>query len=461
MASKKIHHVLVFIAAIALLVSGCGGGTATAPSIPVTASLSEVAGTVNAKNPGAADFSAASNGFMLDVEGQVSTGEDGRVRLDLSTGTVVRLASNTIFTLVSNEPQSDSLLTRIKLEAGRLWIALNGGSMDVETPSGLASVRGSNLMVWVDPATQNVHVSCFEGDCGAQNSTQSLNLSTGFGTILYHVETGNNPPPPASYQLSWQDFQDWANNNPDVQDILPSIIQTLTAIPPQFTPTFTVTPSPTATVTNTPTATAQACFNLTAPVNGSLLLANGAVTFAWSPMTGAEKYMITITDPQGTWKRYSLDTNIFWLEIGTFYTGGTYTWKVEAYDAAGKLLCTAPEFTFTKPVSPTATFPPPPTPTGNTVFTLNDTPTGVIICDGSTSPYFSVYVIDPDGVSSVAVYYQPSSGQPDVIPLVDTEVWHSTFAPLFYPGTIVDWYFEATDGLGNIEKSAQFQFTCQ
>ena len=215
-------------------------------------------------------------------------------------------------------------------------------------------------------------------------------------------------------------------------------------------------------MTNTPTVTTQACFNLIAPANGALLLADGAVTFSWSPMPGAEKYTIIFTDPFGAWKRYKdLTSNTYALDISSLYSGGTYTWKVEAYDAAGKLLCTAPEFTFTKPVSPTATFTPPPTPTGNTIFTLNDTPTGLIICDGSTSPYFSVYVIDPDGVSSVAVYYQPSSGQPDVIPLVDTEVWHSTFAPYFYPSTIVDWYFEATDGLGNVEKSAQFQFTCQ
>jgi hypothetical protein len=286
-------------------------------------------------------------------------------------------------------------------------------------------------------------------------------MGIGDGQILYHVEAGKNPPPPAYYRLTWQDFEDWAANNPDVRDIFPSIAQTLTAIPPQFTPTFTITPSPTATVTNTPTATAQNCFNLIAPKNGAILPEVGEVIFSWSPMPGAANYVITFTAPDSTTNKKTLPGSTLHFDIGSLYSGGTYTWKVDAYDAAGKSICTAPEFTFKKPVSPTPTFTPLPTPTGNTIFTLNDTPTGLIICDGSTSPYFSVYVVDPDGVSSVSVFYQPSAGQPDMIPLVYTEVWHTTSVPYFVSATIVDWYFEAMDGLGNIEKSAQFQFTCQ
>jgi hypothetical protein len=416
---------------------------------------------VNVKNAGDADFSAATNGFLLEVQGQIVTGEDGRARLDYSNENTTRLGPNTSMTIESTEQQTGGLLTTIKLEAGRIWIALKGGSIDVETPSGLASVRGSNLMVWVDPATLNVYVSCFEGDCGAENSASSLNLTTGYGTVLYHVESGNNPPPPESYQLTWQDFQDWAANNPDVQNILPSIIQTLTAIPTlSFTPTLTATA--TVTSTSTPTATVQTCFTLAAPANGTALLADGVVTFAWSPMAGAEKYAITFTDSFGTWYRRSdIKINTYQFEIGSLYSGGMYTWKVDAYDAAGKLLCTAPEFTFIKPVSPTPTFTPLPTPTGNTIFTFIATPSGSVTC-GSFTPYFEVNVADPDGVSSVIVSYYPSASQPGSFSLYFNEVnWASDMIPLFYPGTVVNWQYVATDGLGNVENSAQFQFTCQ
>jgi hypothetical protein len=463
MASNKLYRLLVFIVTISLLVSGCSGGQATATFDPLTASLSEVSGTVNARNPGEADFSAAPNGFTLKAAGEVSTGEDGRTQVNLSSGTSIRVGGNTIFTLTSNEPQSGSLLTRLKLEAGRIWIALNGGSMDIETPSGLASVRGSNLMVWVDPATQNVYVSCFEGSCGAENSAQFLGLTTGNGAILYYVANGGNPPPPESYVLTWADFEDWANNNPDVQAILPSIIQTLTAIP-TLTPTLAPTPTATATATFTPTATEQTCFTLTTPENGVTLPSEGQVLFSWTSMPGAAKYQITFTASSGAWNRYSLGTNTSSFDIGSLYNGGTFTWKIEAFDTAGALLCTAPEFTFTKPSSPTPTITIVPyTGIGNTTFKLVNPAeaTGTIICDGSTLPNFTAAVMDPDGIKSISVHYNPSISQPGVLQMGNDGYWYQSFTPAFTAGETVNWYFSAVDGVGNIENSSQYQFTCQ
>jgi hypothetical protein len=463
MLSKKLYAWVAFLILISILVAGCGGEQATAPSTPFNATLSEVTGTVTIKNPSDADFSAASNGSTLEVQGQIATGENGRARLDYSDGNITRLGPNTSVTIKSNEQQSGGLLTTIKLEAGRLWIALKGGSIDVETPSGLASVRGSNLMVWVDPATQNVHVSCFEGDCGAENSSKSLDLTTGFGTILYHVETGNNPPPPEIYQLSWQDFQDWAANNPDVQDILPSIIQTLTAIP-----TFTFTPTATATSTFTPIAALTTCFTLTAPASGSVLPEYGEVVFSWGAMPGAAKYEITFTASDHTWHKYALTGTTYSFPIGSLGSGGTYNWKVEAFDAAGKSICTAPEFTFKKPDSPTITPTPLPTsPTsqgmGDATFEYEYGPTGTY-ADCNSAVGFTAVVTDPKGIASITVYYQSAGGLIGSFPLAEGSAeWTGTETlTIFYMQGTVTWYFGAVDGSGNFEKSPNsYQFMCQ
>lgn len=136
-----------------------------------------------------------------------------------------------------------------------------------------------------------------------------------------------------------------------------------------LTPTGTFTPSATVTFTVTPTVsitpTGQRCFTLTAPANGTVLPNQGNVLFSWSAMPGTAKYEIIFTAPDKTWSKYTLSSTKYTFAIGTLASGGTYTWTVSAYDAAGKLLCTALEFKFKKDVSstPTPTWTPTETPT--------------------------------------------------------------------------------------------------
>ena len=165
------RHLFLFAVLLTWLLSSCGGQTATPAAAIQTATLSELQGSVEIMNPGQTEVTPAGDGMTITEGGQIQTGEDGRVRLDLSTGTMIRLAPNTSFLLASNAETEDGLFTRIQLAAGRIWIVLTGGSMDVETPSGVASVRGSYMSVWVDPETEDVWVTCLEGWCQAENPT--------------------------------------------------------------------------------------------------------------------------------------------------------------------------------------------------------------------------------------------------------------------------------------------------
>jgi hypothetical protein len=464
MFTKKFHRTVVIFVTVALLAAGCGGGATTAAAVPTTAALSEVQGQVDILNPGEADASPAADGMTLQVEGQIATGADGRLRLDLSTGTVIRLAPGTIFTLVSNDPQREGLLTRIKLEAGRMWIALNGGSLDVETPAGLASVRGSNLMVWVDPSTLNVYVNCFEGDCGAGNDSGSLDLTTGNGAILYYVETGGSPPPPGSYALTWQDFQDWLANNPEAGNILPDIIQTLTAIP-TFTSTPTATPTPLPTATATPS-----CFTLLSPADGANLPAEGQVDFTWTEYPGAYKYIVTFIQPNGYASTVLAWTPSLSQYIEAFADAGTYQWKVTVKNADIQDICTAGPFTFTKPQSvvptpvPTVVVPTTPKP-GNTDTTFSN-----ISGPGNSSSncvnFFQVDAYDPEGLMYVKVQYQVFDGSDNLLNETYQHLsisagitWSGNLAiASLVPGSKVVWWFWAIDNQGNSTYSGTWTF---
>ena len=112
------------------------------------------------------DFVPAEAGSTIKPGGALQTSENGRVRLDLNPeGTIVRIAPNSAFTLpelveVDGEPKST-----INLFFGKIFVLLNGGSLDVQTPSGVASVRGSVMSVSFDPETGLIQGACLEGQC--------------------------------------------------------------------------------------------------------------------------------------------------------------------------------------------------------------------------------------------------------------------------------------------------------
>jgi len=184
--------------------------SAQVAQVTLSARLSEITGKVDVKQAGQNAFAPAKANSFLDENGQVQTGEDGRVRLDLSTGTIIRVAPASLFTLISNEPSEGSLKTSIEITLGRLFIILNGGSMEVQTPSGAAAVRGSYMSVSYDPNSGEVRITCLEGNCSLTSAGGSVAITAGQTAVV----TGADAPPQVG-EMSEQDIQDWLNNNPE------------------------------------------------------------------------------------------------------------------------------------------------------------------------------------------------------------------------------------------------------
>ncbi|MGA7192280.1 MAG: FecR family protein [Anaerolineales bacterium] len=345
-----IKHNRFFIAIILLIViilTACQPQATPqpTPALSLTATLKEVTGTVTIKQPGASAFSPASIGTELQLNGSVQTGDDGRARLDLSTGTIIRVAPTSLFTLTSNQPSNGSLATQLNLNAGTVFIILNGGTASVNTPSGVASVKGSYLSVYVDPATQTVVVTCLEGHCGASNSAGSVDFGTGEEVTLFSCTAGQCTVPSIG-PMTPQEFQDWLDNNPDLQQI-PGLFATMTALV-ATQPSATETPiAPTTVPTFTPAPVS--CLNhLVGPSAGSHLDATGTVKFSWDARDGASQYELTIHFPDGsTASSYTNNTSITrYLE--SMPTGGTYTWDLTVYDNSGNQICQTGEGTFSK-----------------------------------------------------------------------------------------------------------------
>ena len=350
---KRTEFIVLFIFVFALILEGCKG---QATASPLSAKLSELQGTVNIKAASQQNFSAATANSILEENGQVQTGDDGRVRLDLSTGTIIRMAPSSLFTLVSNQPADNSLATHLKLQLGQIFIILKGGSMQVDTPSGVASVRGSYMMVEVDPTTLDVIVTCLEGDCSASNPAGTVNFSDGQKTVLFHRDPATGLyTAPGVEPMSEEDFQDWLNNNPEAKAIFEQAIGTLTAMPPSPTASPTATeeiPTATEAVTATPSSTtggSTACVNIINPPIGTDVNANGRVKFEWSAQPGATSYIVTFTYPNGTQATFETTNTNLTRFMESMPKAGTYSWEVTALGSTGGEICTSQSASFSKP----------------------------------------------------------------------------------------------------------------
>ncbi len=197
----------------------------------LAASFSEVEGDVKVTQPEAAQAVQASNGLTLQVGGQVRTGPDGKARLDFPDGTLMRVGPNSTYTLEGLEDRSTGPFAQIKLAAGQIWVILSGGTMEVETPSGLASVRGSYLGVGVDELTGQVIITCLEGICAASNDAGSVWLYAGQSAIMYDLTTM-----PEMGIITQAQMEAWFAANPEAYGITQQITETVAALPPTATP---------------------------------------------------------------------------------------------------------------------------------------------------------------------------------------------------------------------------------
>ena len=250
--------IVLIVLALFTVVCASGGGDESAAD-PITAKITELSGKVQLQKASVGEFKPAVKDTLLVANDQVLTGEDGRARIDLENGTIIRLSPLSNFVLKQIGTSDQNALTRLQLNIGRLWIILNGGELEVDTPSGMASVRGSYLHVWVDPLTEFTNITCLEGECALENAGSLKNLVAGqTASIKGYSST------PAPGWMSHTDVAEWLGANPEATKVVVPLTQTVAAgkdtpLPEAITltptPTATFGPSATPTVSPTPTKT--------------------------------------------------------------------------------------------------------------------------------------------------------------------------------------------------------------
>lgn len=220
MMLKRFYLLMIFM----FMLTACGtppapteSGRASNPpsSSPRQAAVKEISNSVSVRADMNANFVAAQTGMTLTIGGSVKTGDNSRARIDLlPDGTIVRVGPNSLYTVAAlNVDQDGKPTTQIKLDFGQIWILLKGGSLQVETPSGVASVRGSLLGVSYDPNTKKLRASCLEGNCALQNDQGEVELTDGQESTIEEDQ-----PPSEAEQMNEEEIRQWVDENPDAQE---------------------------------------------------------------------------------------------------------------------------------------------------------------------------------------------------------------------------------------------------
>lgn len=202
---------------------------------PLSAKLSEVLGDVQAQRPDESNYSKVANNMILEEKSNVKTMDNSKVKLEISNKTIVRLGPNTLFNLVGQEEKPEGLITKLKIEFGKIWAILGKGSLEVSTPSGVAAVRGSYLSVNIDSKTGQISITCLEGNCSLQNGAGIVNIIAGQTAFISNAST-----PPQTGRMTDADIREWLSMNPEATLVILQVTATVKNLPP---------------VTNTPIAT--------------------------------------------------------------------------------------------------------------------------------------------------------------------------------------------------------------
>ncbi len=241
---KLRHAFLPCLLSVVLGLTACGQRTPlpTPTPDPRSAAVSEIVRIVEARPSEYQSFAQVAAGYVLGGGGQVRTGAASKARLDLSDGAIVRLAQNSSFTLEAVAPSSGGVFALLKLEAGKIWINLTGGTLQVETPVGVASVRGSFAIIQYSPGDPSnpdddlLVLDCLEGACTAQNDNVDARLGNLERVVMNNVGQ-------MRMTLTGADVEAFLRENPEGQ----RLAATLTAAPPATRetqpPTHTATPS--------------------------------------------------------------------------------------------------------------------------------------------------------------------------------------------------------------------------
>jgi hypothetical protein len=219
--------------------------------------ITDVQGGVQVRTSPTAALTPAVLGQTLPIGTSLQTDASGQATLQFPDGSLIRIASNTNFQVTGIGDGASNPNTAIKLDVGTLFIfvqaALGQKVFDVQTPAGVASVRGSYMRVDYYPESDTVILTCLE----TQATCVLVDAQDGITLIMTNGKRG--------IIIFGQPFgQVEAMTREDLEAFLTAIPRAIEVVPAVFphgtpTPGVSRTPLPSATPTTACVPTTLPC----------------------------------------------------------------------------------------------------------------------------------------------------------------------------------------------------------
>jgi VCBS repeat-containing protein len=204
---KKLLLILVLTIIATSTLVGCGGGGGVgSPCASTLTILSVTDGEVSVMKAGTDSWTEAQVEMELEVGDTVKTGDDSGAEITFFDGSTMELEAGTEIEITSLDVACDTGVTTITLlqtlgtTISRVTKLLNpASSYDVETPTGVASVRGSILRVQIVFGNPNYEdgTTLFineEGNIWASSQGVELQIPEGQTCIVMPDEIPNLMP---------------------------------------------------------------------------------------------------------------------------------------------------------------------------------------------------------------------------------------------------------------------------
>jgi len=190
---KKLLSILALTILVTSTLVGCSGAPSTASTLTV---LSITEGDVFVMKTGTDTWTEAQAGMSLEVGDTIKTGDGSGAQITFFDGSTIELEAGTQIEITSLDSSADTGTTTITLmqtigtTLSRVTKLLDpASSYNVETPSGVAAVRGSMMIVRIifdDPNYEDgtVLITCVEGDIWAIWQGVELQIPVGRTCII-------------------------------------------------------------------------------------------------------------------------------------------------------------------------------------------------------------------------------------------------------------------------------------
>lgn len=237
--NRFLHRMLPVLLLVTLV--GCAGEESQPTEVEQverTLTIISVEGMVQVRAMPDAEPIAASPNQILSVGNELITGADGQVVIEMDDGTTMIITEESSFVVQALEGTPESPISRFFLNLGQVFAFHEGelpddAAFEVETPNGVAAIRGSMVQVMYDPITGQVIVTCVTGHCSLTAGGVTVDLTEG---QWVEVE-GFDLPPGEIFVMDDSQLQAWidAAGASGVTLHLPDTTSTLPEVTPEVT----------------------------------------------------------------------------------------------------------------------------------------------------------------------------------------------------------------------------------